>query len=171
MNIMFLVLLSSIVLGFQPLTAIMIVVMSLLERATADNGRSKLMNGGPSMKPICVIIFVMALVPASALAEAKKPLAKWTCADFLAVEDAFKPKVIYWATAYSKAGKPETATIDIEGTEKIVPMITEDCTKTPKESFWHKLKNGWRKVETEMEMFVTGCPRSLISPAEPRATI
>ena len=103
------------------------------------------------MKPIYVIIAVMTLAPAAALAEAKKPIAKWTCADFLAVDDAFKPKVIYWATAYSKAGKPEVATIDIEGTEKIIPMITEDCTKMPQESFWQKLKNDWRKVEIEMK--------------------
>lgn len=81
----------------------------------------------------------------------KKPLAKWNCADFLGVEDDFKPKLVYWATAYSKAGKPEAATINIEGTEKVIPIITEDCKKIPQASFWQKLKDGWRRVEAEMK--------------------
>jgi acid stress chaperone HdeA len=88
---------------------------------------------------------------ASLAADTKKPLAEWTCADFLGVEGTFRPKLIYWATAYSKAGKPESATIDIEGTEKVIPIITEDCEKAPQDSFWQKLESGWKRIEDEVK--------------------
>lgn len=39
--------------------------------------------------------------------------------------------------------------MDIEGTEKVVPMIIDDCKKAPGESFLAKRKNAWRSVEAE----------------------
>jgi acid stress chaperone HdeA len=81
---------------------------------------------------------------------AKKPLGKMTCDDFLGIEESFKPKVVYWAVAYGKGGKPESAGIDIEGTEKIIPAIIDVCKKAPKESFWQKLKAEIKKVEKKM---------------------
>ena len=81
---------------------------------------------------------------------AKKPLGKMTCEDFLAVEDTFKPKVVYWAVAYGKGGKPEAAVLDVEGTEKLIPVIIEVCKKAPKESFWQKAKAEFKKLEKKM---------------------
>jgi acid stress chaperone HdeA len=96
------------------------------------------------------LTLVITAVAASAVAaDSKKPVAKWTCAEFIAVDDQFKPKVVYAATAYSKAGKPEAAVIDIEGTEKVTPMIIDDCNKAPQASFWQKLKGAWAKVEAD----------------------
>ena len=81
---------------------------------------------------------------------AKKPLGKMTCDDFLGIEESFKPKVVYWAVAYGKGGKPESAGVDIEGTEKIIPAIIEVCKKAPKESFWQKLKAEIKRLEKKM---------------------
>ena len=81
---------------------------------------------------------------------AKKPLGKMTCDDFLGIEESYKPKVVYWAVAYGKGGKPESAGVDIEGTEKIIPAIIEVCKKAPKESFWQKLKAEIKKLEKKM---------------------
>ena len=81
---------------------------------------------------------------------AKKPLGKMTCEDFLVIEDTFKPKVVYWAAAYGKGGKPEAAVLDVEGTEKVVPVIIEVCKKAPKESFWQKVKAEFKKLEKKM---------------------
>ena len=75
----------------------------------------------------------------------KKPLAKLTCEEFLAVEESFKPKVVYWAAAYSKGGKPEAAMIDVEGTEKLIPVIIEKCKAAPKDSFYQKVKTESKK--------------------------
>ncbi|MBL1255726.1 MULTISPECIES: acid-activated periplasmic chaperone HdeA [Methylocystis] len=88
------------------------------------------------------------LAAQAAVADTKKPVAKWTCEEFLAVQDDFQPKVVYWATAKAKSGKPDSV-VDIEGTEKVVPMIIDDCKKAPSESFVTKLRNAWRAVEAD----------------------
>lgn len=85
----------------------------------------------------------------SLAAETKKPTSKWTCEEFLAVDDQFQPKVIYWSSAQTKAGKPLGSTVDIQGAEKVIPMVIDDCKKAPKESFWSKLKGAWKKVEDD----------------------
>ena len=82
--------------------------------------------------------------------DVKKPLGKMSCADFLAFEDHFKPKVVYWAVARSQSGKPESAGVNVAGIEKIVPIIMEKCKKAPKESFWEKVKAEVKKLEKEM---------------------
>ena len=90
-----------------------------------------------------------AVAAQTALAEtSSKPVAKWTCDEFLAVEGDFQPKVVYWATAKSKTGKPGSI-VDIEGTEKVTPMVIDECKKTPSESFMTKLKNAWKSVEAD----------------------
>ena len=81
---------------------------------------------------------------------ANKPLGKMTCEDFIALDDSFKPKMVYWAVAYGQGGKPESAGINIEGTEKIVAALGEACKKAPKESFWEKVKAEVKKLEKKM---------------------
>ena len=86
-----------------------------------------------------------ALIATSTLALAqtsapKKPLGQLTCEEFLAYEDTFKPKVVYWAVAYGKGGKAEAAMLDVEGTEKVIPVIIEKCKATPKAPFLKTLK-------------------------------
>jgi acid stress chaperone HdeA len=103
------------------------------------------------MKPIQFVLLIAIAVPVGAAADTKKPVAKWTCADFLGVEDDFRPKLVYWATAQAKGGKPEAATINIEGTEKVIPILIEDCKKAPQDSFWQKLEAGWKRVEADMK--------------------
>jgi len=79
----------------------------------------------------------------------KTPVASWTCADFLAVSDEFKPRIIYAATAYLKGQKPSASVIDIDGTEKVTPMIVQSCQKTLQGSFMKNLKADWQKVEAD----------------------
>jgi acid stress chaperone HdeA len=98
------------------------------------------------VKLVALSLAAAAVATTAVAADMKKPVAKWTCEDFLAIDDQYKPKVVYWATAYAKGGKPEASVVDIEGTEKVTPMIIDDCTKAPQASFWQKLKAGWQKV-------------------------
>jgi acid stress chaperone HdeA len=93
---------------------------------------------------------VVALLATSTLALAqtsapKKPLGKLTCEEFLAYEETFKPKVVYWAVAYGKGGKAETAVLDVEGTDKVIPVIIEKCKAAPKASFLKTVKSESRK--------------------------
>jgi len=83
-----------------------------------------------------------------AAADSKKPVSQWTCADFVALDDQFQPKAVYWASAYAKGGEPEESMIDIESTEQITPILIADCEKEPQASFWEKLKSAWHKVES-----------------------
>jgi len=97
------------------------------------------------------LIFVLLIACAAGLAAAadsKKPVSQWTCADFIALDDQFQPKAVYWASAYVKGGEPEESMLDIDGTEQITPILVEDCEKEPKASFWEKLKLAWHKVES-----------------------
>src|SRR5262245_21576681 len=91
----------------------------------------------------------VALLATSSLALAqgsapKKPLGKLTCEEFLAYDDTFKPKVVYWAAAYGKGGKPEAAMLDVEGTEKVIPVIVEKCKSAPKDSFYSTTKSAMK---------------------------
>ena len=80
------------------------------------------------------------LAMAQGAAPAKKPLGKLTCEEFLAYDETFKPKVVYWAAAYGKGGKAEAATLDVEGTEKLIPVIVEKCKAAPKDSFLKQVR-------------------------------
>jgi acid stress chaperone HdeA len=83
---------------------------------------------------------------------AQKPLGKMTCEDFLAIDETIKPKVVYYAVAYAKGGKPEAAVLDVEGTEKITPLVIEDCKKAPTESFWQKVKAELKKLKAAVTL-------------------
>lgn len=100
------------------------------------------------MKLNYLVLASCILAAQAASADTKKPVSKWTCEEFLTVQDDFQPKVVYWATAKAKSGKPDSV-VDIEGTEKVVPMIIDDCKKAPSDSFVTKLRNAWRSVEAE----------------------
>lgn len=89
-------------------------------------------------------------VTLAASSDAKKPLGKMTCEDFLGFEENLKPKVVYWAVAYGQGGKPESAGINVEGTEKMIPVLVEACKKAPKESFWQKVKAEVKKLEKKL---------------------
>ena len=71
---------------------------------------------------------------------------KMTCEDFLTLEDVAKPKVVYWAEGFDRKGKADDATVDVETTDRLVPVIVEVCQKEPKASFWKKMKAEFKKV-------------------------
>jgi acid stress chaperone HdeA len=100
------------------------------------------------LKDICLsAMFLVVAQPALAAETSKKPVTHWTCADFLSIDDQFKPKVVYAATSHVK-GKSE-AVIDIEGTEKVIPAITAECQKKPQSAFLRELEGAWDKVEAD----------------------
>ena len=70
-----------------------------------------------------VVLMASATVALAQTGAPKKPLGKLTCEEFLAVDETFKPKVVYWAVAYGKGRRAEAAVVDIEGTEKLIPVI------------------------------------------------
>ncbi|KHS42787.1 acid-activated periplasmic chaperone HdeA [Hafnia paralvei] len=100
-----------------------------------------------------LLISMVCLMGFSAIghaAENKNPVKSWTCEDFLALDESFKPTAIGFAEALNKKDKPEDAVLDVDGTEKVIPLVIEACKQNPKESFAQKVKSEWKKVKKDM---------------------
>jgi acid stress chaperone HdeA len=91
-----------------------------------------------------VLMTWSALAFAEARSPRKPPLRTMTCHDFLLTEDAVKPEIVYWVA--TKSSKPETAVIDVDDTDKIVPVLVEACRQAPNESFWQTARAEARKL-------------------------
>lgn len=87
---------------------------------------------------------------ASHQAAAKKPISKMTCEEFVGLDESFQPKAVYWAVAYGHNGQPEAEAMEVDGVEKVVPFVVEECKKAPKETFWQKVQAEWKKMEQKL---------------------
>jgi hypothetical protein len=91
----------------------------------------------------------LAVLAAPVLADAAstktvKP-ASLTCEDFLAFDDVTRPEIVYWSEGLTRKGKPEDAVFDVERTNRLVPVLIEDCGKEPKASYFKKVKEAVKK--------------------------
>jgi acid stress chaperone HdeA len=78
----------------------------------------------------------------------KKPLTNWTCDDFLAFDDVVKPKVVYAATPHMKRRKHKDI-IEIDETEKVIPIVITECQKVRQNVFLRELEGAWDKVKAD----------------------
>jgi acid stress chaperone HdeA len=97
------------------------------------------------------LLLTCASMSTLALAHEKRPSAKrktatMSCGDFVSIDDAEKPKIIYWAEGLSHQGKTEDAYVDVGDTDRLVPIMVGECSKEPKESFWTKFKAEIKKI-------------------------
>ncbi|MEK6346944.1 MAG: HdeA family protein [Burkholderia sp.] len=67
--------------------------------------------------------------------------AKMTCADFVTLDDAYKPAVVYWATGVDKLGVRETDQITIDTAHPVAEQVTEECKATPKVKVVDKVRS------------------------------
>ena len=72
--------------------------------------------------------------------KAAKPITKWTCSDYLDLQESFRPSVVAWATAYGSGGKPEDTVFDVQDIEKTTPELLEYCQQNPKASLYDQVK-------------------------------
>lgn len=88
---------------------------------------------------------------ASTLAvENTKPVAMWTCEDFLSLDESYQPTAIGFAEALNKKGKAEDSVLDIDGIEKVTPKLIEVCKKEPQSKFLTELEAAWKDIKKEM---------------------
>jgi hypothetical protein len=78
-------------------------------------------------------------------AKAIKPT-ELTCEEFLSYDEVTRPQIVYWSEGMNGNGKPTEGVIDVERTNRLVPVLVEDCTKEPKSSYWQKLKQEFKRV-------------------------
>jgi Na+/serine symporter len=92
--------------------------------------------------------FAASAVPALADAASAKMVkpAAMSCEDFLAFDDVTRPEIVYWSEGLTRKGKPEDAVFDVERTNRLVPILVEDCTKEPKASYYKKVKDAVKKA-------------------------
>jgi acid stress chaperone HdeA len=102
---------------------------------------------GHQMKARRVVVALAAAVlltqSAPAFAQsirARKPVRQMTCGDFLLLDDAVKPEIVYWAATRDQRGGHVNAVIDVDATDSIVPALVEKCRAAPQASFWQTVK-------------------------------
>ncbi len=97
---------------------------------------------------LAALALASAAAPALADAASTKMVkpAALTCEDFLAFDDVTRPEIVYWSEGLTRKGKPEDAVFDIERTNRLVPVLVEDCTKEPKASYYKKVKEAVKKA-------------------------
>jgi hypothetical protein len=72
-------------------------------------------------------------------ASAHKPTTM-TCQEFVTLESATQPRLVYWAEGFDRDGGVDDSVVDIDETDRLVPVLVKECTETPKLTFWQKLK-------------------------------
>jgi hypothetical protein len=56
-----------------------------------------------------------------------------TCQEFLRSDDTVKPEIVYWFATRSTLGASD-AVIDVEATDRMVPVVVERCNGAPSSS-------------------------------------
>ncbi|OMQ23816.1 acid-activated periplasmic chaperone HdeA [Serratia oryzae] len=105
------------------------------------------------MKKQLVAIGVACLLTLSASSLAagnSKPVAMWTCEDFLALDESYRPTAIGFAEALNKKGKVEDSVLDVDGIEKVTPMLIDVCKKDPQSKFLTELETAWKDIKKDM---------------------
>ena len=70
----------------------------------------------------------------------KKHASQLTCEEFLSIDEINRPKIIYWTVGQMKKGKPEHVDVLISRTDRLVPVVIEECKKNPKKTFWQEIE-------------------------------
>ncbi|MFM0340134.1 HdeA/HdeB family chaperone [Paraburkholderia fungorum] len=94
----------------------------------------------------CTVIGALALalglgLALPALAQTGKAMnpSKMKCEDFVAVDAAYQPALVYWVAGVDHLGVKETDTMVVD-TATPVAVIVGECKKTPKASFKAKVR-------------------------------
>ncbi len=76
-------------------------------------------------------------VPAAAATQMN--VSKMKCADFVAVDEQYRPALVYWVAGADHLGVIETDTM-VEDTATPVAAIVAECQKTPQMMFKSKVR-------------------------------
>jgi hypothetical protein len=84
--------------------------------------------------------------PAATTAPKAFKAGKLSCEQFLLYDDVTRPQIVFWSEGAVHKGKPGEEVIDVDRTNTLVPILVDECTRTPKSSFWHKFKAESKKI-------------------------
>lgn len=81
---------------------------------------------------------------AAKTAKSIRPM-EWTCGEFLSYDEVIRPQIVFRSEAMNGSGKPDSAVIDVERTNSLVPIPVEGCRQEPKTFHWTKMKEEFKK--------------------------
>src|ERR1700678_4327673 len=95
------------------------------------------------MKSMKVLAIVACLFVAHAASAQEKQLspAKMSCADFVAVDEVYRPALVYWVAGVDKLGVKETDTMVVDTAHPVGETVTEACIADPHASFMSKVRS------------------------------
>jgi acid stress chaperone HdeA len=90
---------------------------------------------------ILVVLFCLAAAQAASAQDTKISPAKMTCADYVAVDEAYRPALIYWVAGVDKLGIKETDTLVVDTAHPVGETVAQACTLDPHASFVSKVRS------------------------------
>ena len=96
------------------------------------------------MKPakiLLVLVCLAAAQAASAQTTIKVSPAKMTCADYVSVDEVYRPALVYWVAGVDKLGVKETDTMVVDTAHPVAETVAEACTQDPQAPFMSKVRS------------------------------
>lgn len=90
-----------------------------------------------------VLVATLVIMASSSVLAAKAPktpVDKWTCGDFLELDETYQPNAVFFAEGFTKGGKPVDAVMDVDDTVTVTPKVIKACTENMQGSFIDTLK-------------------------------
>ena len=92
---------------------------------------------------VASLVSAAIVMPAWAQTPAKTNPLKMKCEDFVAVDEAYRPAVVYYLAGVDRLGITETDTM-VEDTATPVGVLVAECQKTPKASVRSKVRTMYK---------------------------
>jgi acid stress chaperone HdeA len=98
---------------------------------------------GVSMKAIKVLtVLICSLAAVAVHAQEKKfSPAKMSCADFVAVDEMYRPALVFWVAGVDKLGVKETDTMLVNTAHPVGEVVAEECKRDPQAPFMSKVRS------------------------------
>jgi acid stress chaperone HdeA len=110
------------------------------------------MDGEEIMRRIVIGALILGFgLMQSGWAQTAAPMrpSKMTCEQFVAVDDVYKPTLVYWVAGVDKQGVHETDTMVVD-TATPIAAIVEECKKTPKALFQSKVRAMYKSGQVTL---------------------
>ena len=98
-----------------------------------------------SEKSILIVAGVLASLSISTVVHAATPSTKVTCEEFIQLDEVSRPKLVYWLDGFDRHGNA-IESVDFDQNDRMVPVLVEECTKTPKHLLVKKIKDAHKKT-------------------------
>ncbi len=97
-------------------------------------------------KSLSMVLGVLACSSFSTTVIAASSPSKMTCEEFIQLDEISRPKLVYWFDGFDRHGKQVIETVNFDRNDRLVPVLVEECTKTPTHLLAKKIKAVQKKL-------------------------